>query len=298
MASVSADPGFEDIRRVYLNGVFVAPEQALVSVFDRGMIFGDGVYEIVPAFGAVPLRLDHHLERLSRSLAAVRIPQPLTREQWRDVLWQLAEDPRHSDQTLYLQVTRGVALRDHGFPRQAEPTVFAYSQLLAPPPPGELERGIAVVTAADIRWHRCDIKSTSLLANVLLRQQAREQGAEEAVLVRDGHVTEGSASNVFVVLDGVIVTPPKGPELLPGITRDLVVDLLSRNGLDHREAPVPEDALRRAEEIWITSSSREIRPVTRLDGRPVGDGVPGARFQRVRGLYEEYKAQARRAGET
>ncbi len=281
---------------VYLNGEFLPLEQACVPVMDRGFLFGDGVYEVIPAYGRRPFRLAQHLARLNNSLAAVRIPAPLTDEEWHEVLAALIERNPGEDQSIYLQVTRGVQdRRDHGFPPEGlTPTVFAMSTPLKAPDPAVAEQGVAAITLDDIRWQSCHIKAITLLPNVLLRQQAIDAGAAEAILIRNGQATEGAASNLFVVRDGVILTPPQGPLLLPGITRDLVLELARRHGLPAREEAIDEAALRQADEIWLTSSTKEILPVTRLDGEPVGDGRPGPLYRRMHALYRDYKDAVRR----
>ncbi|OOG24756.1 D-amino acid aminotransferase [Thioalkalivibrio denitrificans] len=278
---------------VYLNGEYLPESEARVSVLDRGFLFGDGVYEVVPVYGGRCLRLEEHLDRLERSLAAVRIEPPLDRAGWRDMLTRLLEHNPGEDRSVYLQVTRGVARRDHAFPADTSPTVFAMVNALTPPDPAVRETGVAAVTMPDTRWSRCDIKAITLLANILARQQAVEAGATEAILMRGGRATEGAASNLFVVGDGVIVTPPKDQSLLPGITRDLVVELAADHGIPLMEAPVTEADLRAAEEIWLTSSTKEILPVTRLDGVPVGDGRPGPVWARMMKHYQTYKQQLR-----
>lgn len=278
-----------NFRLVYLNGEFLPPERALVSAFDRGFIFGDGVYEVIPVFGGRLFRLAHHLARLERSLAQIRLPNPLTHDEWERVFARLVSENGSGDQSVYLQVTRGVAPRDHAFPTEVHPTVFAYAQPAKYPAPETVAQGIAAVTESDIRWLRCDIKAIALLPNALLRQQAIERGAVEAILVRDGLVTEGAASNIFVVRDGTLVTPPNGPFILSGITRDLVLELATSHHIPAREEPLMEMALFEADEIWLTSSMREILPVTRLNGRPVGGGRPGPLHARMVGLYQAYK---------
>lgn len=276
-------------RMVYLNGEFLPPERAMISAFDRGFVFGDGVYEVIPVFGRRLFRLPHHLARLQRSLNEVRLPNPLSASRWEEVLTRLTTDVTADDQSVYLQVTRGPAPRDHAFPADVSPTVFAFAQPSKPAEPEVLARGISAVTVADIRWLRCDIKATALLANAMLRQQAADRGAAEAILIRDGLVTEGAASNVFVVRDDTILTTPNGPFILPGITRDLVLELASARSLPAQEQPLPESALVDADEIWITSSVREILPVTRLNDRPVGSGKPGPLHARIYALYQDYK---------
>lgn len=284
-----------NFRLVYLNGEFLPPERAMVSAFDRGFVFGDGIYEVIPVFGRRLFRLSHHLARLQRSLSEVRLPNPLNAGEWEKIFARLIEDVDADDQSVYLQITRGPAPRDHAFPTDVRPTVFAYAQPMKPPAPGSLAQGVAVITASDIRWLRCDIKATALLANALLRQQATDRGATEAILIRDGIVTEGAASNIFVVQNGTIYTPPNGPFILPGITRDLVLELARAHNIPVREQALPETMLFGAEEIWITSSTREILPVTRLNDRPVGTGRPGPLNDRMHALYQDYK-RAFRAG--
>jgi len=274
---------------VYLNGEFIPPDQAKVSVFDRGFIFGDGVYEVIPVFGGRMFRLPHHLARLEASLTAIQLRNPHTARQWNDIFTRLSANNGTVDQSVYLQITRGVAARDHAFPPNISPTVFAYASPLNYPPAEQLAKGVAAITTADNRWQRCDIKSIALLANALLRQQAIEQGAVEAILVRDGLMTEGAASNIFIVSGDRVITPPKGPYILPGITRDLVVEIAHSHDIDCVEQPVPIGSLRSANEVWMTSSTKEILPITRIDSRPVGDGKQGPMHVRVFALYQQYK---------
>jgi D-alanine transaminase len=284
---------------VYLNGAFLPIEQACVSVMDRGFLFGDGVYEVIPAYGGRLFRFPHHLQRLQNSLDGIRLGNPCDALQWRDILTELLERNRehadnHNDQSVYLQVTRGsAAKRDHNFPERITPTVFAMSSPIAAPDPDIEAHGVAAVTLDDIRWQMCNIKAITLLPNVLLRQQATEQNSAEALLVKDGLVIEGSASNVFVIKDGRIQTPPNGPLMLPGITRDLVLELAATHDLPCSENDVKVAALRDADEIWITSSTREIVPVTRLDARPVGTGRPGPVWKTMIGHYRNYKEAVR-----
>ena len=279
---------------VYLNGRFLPVAQATVSVLDRGFLFGDGVYEVIPVYGARLFRLEPHLQRLDRSLEAIHISNPLAHTQWRQVLETLVERNGGGDQSLYLQITRGSApKRDHAFPREPNPTVFAMSEPLQPPARELYAHGIRAALVEDIRWRRCDIKSIALLPNIMLRQQAVEQGAAEAIMVRDGQVTEGAASNVFALIDGQLLTPPTGRLLLPGITRDLVVELCREAAIPCLETPFGPAELAAAQEIWITSSTREVVAVTHLDGRPVGDGNPGPLWQRVIDLYRDYKQAVR-----
>ncbi len=280
------------IRNVYLNGEFLAPDSARISPFDRGFIFGDGVYEVIPVFGGRLFRLRHHLQRLRTSLAAIGLSEPLSFEEWGRVLQHLV-DGGSGDQSVYLQVTRGVAPRNHAFPKDVRPTVFAYAQPATYAKMMPAATGVTVITAEDIRWQRCDIKSTSLLAAVMLRQRAVEQGATETLLIRDGRVTEGAASNVFIVQRGVLITPPNGPYILPGITRDLVLELAHNHGIAAEEREIARAELLDAEEVWITSSSQEIAPVVRIDAKPVADGRPGALHARLAALYQGYKQAVR-----
>lgn len=280
---------------VYLNGEFLPLDQARISVMDRGFLFGDGVYEVIPAYHGHLFRLEHHLGRLEQSLAAIRISPPLSLAQWRPVLERLIEPYRDRDLSVYVQVTRGPAPnRDHAIPSQTLPTLFAMAMPMPPRDPDLLATGVAAVTRPDIRWLRCDIKAVTLLAAVLARQEAADRQALEAILIRDGFAYEGSASNLFISRDGVLVTPPKGVLLLPGITRDLVLELAAGAGQSAEERPIGVDELRSADEIWLTSSSREVLPVTRLDDRAVGDGRPGPNWRRIDQLYQAYKARLRR----
>lgn len=279
--------------KVYLNGDFVAADQAKISVFDRGFIFGDGIYEVIPVYGGHPFRLPQHLQRLQSSLGAVHIANPHSVEQWTGIIATLIDDIDAPDQAIYLQITRGVAPRDHAYPANTKPTVFAYSKALIYPNEVELSKGVSAITTADIRWRRCDIKATALLANVILRQQAVEQGAAEAILIRDDHITEGAASNIFVVKDNVIYTSPRNEQILPGITRDLVVELVNANAIECREASVPVELLRSADEVWLTSSTKELLPIVTIDNTDVGNGKPGPMHKRMFNLYQAYKEDFR-----
>lgn len=281
---------------VFLNGEFVPLEDAKVSVLDRGFIFGDGVYELVPVYSRVPFRLDEHLARLERSLAETRIRNPYTRAQWRDIIFRLVDAQAVEDQGVYFQVTRGVAKRDHGFPKNVEPTVFMMSNPLVNPPPEQVEKGAAAVSAQDYRWQRCDIKSISLIGNCLLRQLSAESGAAETILFRDGKLTEASASNVFAVKGGVILSPAKDQRILPGITYDVIAELAHANGMPLEFRDVPEAEVRAADELWVSSSSKEVLAIVELDGRRIGDGIPGPVFRRMHQLYQDFKHQVMRAG--
>jgi D-alanine transaminase len=281
---------------VFLNGTLLALEDAKIPVLDRGFIFGDGVYELVPVYSRVPFRLDEHLARLERSLAAVSIRNPYPRAQWREHIFALIDAQPFEDQGVYFQVTRGVAKRDHAFPKNAEPTVFIMANPLVNPPQSQVESGSAAVSAQDNRWLRCDIKSISLIGNVLLRQLSAEAGAAETILFRDAKLTEASASNVFVVRQGVILSPPKSALILPGITYDVVAELAQANGMPLEFRDVTEAEVRGADEIWVTSSSKEVLAIVALDGRKVGDGRPGPQFRRMYQIYQEFKQKVMRAG--
>jgi D-alanine transaminase len=284
---------------VYLNGTFLPVEEACIPVTDRGFLFGDGVYEVIPAYGGRLFRLPHHLQRLQKSLDGIRLENPLSENDWAGILTELlqrnqAQAGPDNDQSVYLQVTRGVAARrDHAFPEPVKPTVYATSNPIAIPDRKLLDQGLAAITLEDIRWQYCNIKSITLLPNVLLRQQAIDADAAEAILIRNNLVIEGSASNVFVVCNGEIRTPPKGSYMLPGITRDLVLELAKENAIPCRETDIDKEQLCSADEIWLTSSTREIMPVTVLDGQLVGDGRPGAVWQNMIQHYRDYKNTVR-----
>ena len=281
---------------VFLNGKFMPVEEARVPVLDRGFIFGDGVYELIPVYSRVPFRMEEHLARLERSLAAVRIRNPYSRAEWREIILQLVAKQPFEDQGVYFQVTRGVAKRDHAFPKDAAPTVFIMSNPLVNPPQELVERGAAALSAVDDRWHRCDIKSISLIGNCLLRQVSAEVGAAETILLRDGKLTEASASNVFVVKGGVILSPPKSNLILPGITYDVIAEIAQAAGLPFEYRDISEAEVRDADEIWVTSSSKEVLAIVTLDGKPVAGGKPGPVFRRVHALYQEFKLKVMRAG--
>ncbi len=269
---------------IYLNGEFMALDRAKVSVLDRGFLFGDGIYEVIPVYGGRLFRLDEHLRRLEDSLAGIRMQPPLNRCEWEKIFDRLIVGEQ--DQAVYLQITRGAALkRDHAIPADVVPTVFAMCTPITPVPAG----GVRVVTLDDIRWQYCHIKAITLLPNVLLRQQALDRGGVEAILIRHGDVTEGAASNVFAVIDGVLATPPKSRHILPGITRDLILELAQEYRIPTAERNITLAELQRASEIWLTSSTREILPVVELDGTRVGDGVPGPLWQNLYAIYQEYK---------
>jgi D-alanine transaminase len=278
----------------YLNGEFLPLDQAKVSVLDRGFIFGDGVYEVIPAYSRRLFRLPEHLVRLQHSCDAIRLANPMPDAEWTRLIQELVARHAPEDQSVYLQVTRGVARRDHAFPKDASPTVFMMSGPLVTPSKDQVENGVACITASDFRWLKCDVKSVSLLGNCLLRQAAADAGAVEVVLFRDGCLTEASSSNVFVVRDGKLLAPPKDNLILPGITYDVVLELAAACGVPIERRPVTEAEVRGADEIWVTSSTKEVLAVTTLDGAKVGSGRPGEVFRVMHQEYQEFKRKVMR----
>ncbi len=274
---------------VYLNGQYLPIEDAKISVLDRGFIYGDGVYELVPVYAREPFRLKQHLARLQHSLDGIRLANPHTDAQWEAIIRRVIAAQPFDNQGVYLQVTRGVAKRDHAFPPGVAPTVFMMSNPLATPAPEQVERGVAVVTAEDNRWRRCDLKTISLIGNVLMRQLAADAGAAETVMFRDGYLTEASASNVLVVIDGTIVAPPKDNLILPGITYDAAIEFAAEGGLPFAIRPVTREEALRADEMWLSSSTKEVLAITTVDGKPFGKGVPGPVFRRMYALFQEHK---------
>lgn len=279
---------------IYLNGEFLPIEEARISVLDRGFIFGDGVYEVIPVYSRHPFRLDEHLRRLQASLNSIRLVNPHDDQTWMRLIRRLVELNDPEDQSLYMHITRGPAKRDHAFPKVITPTVFLMSNPLTTPPQHQVRDGVCAITAVDNRWLRCDIKAIALLPNVLLRQEAVEAGCVEAVLLRDGFMTEGAASNIFLVRNGVVLAPPKNHLVLPGITYDVVLELAQASGIPYQVREIPEAELRSAQEIWLTSSTREVLAITQLDDAPVGNGKPGPMFARMYALYQDYKNQVMR----
>lgn len=282
---------------VFLNGEYLPLSEARIPVLDRGFIFGDGVYEVIPVYSRRLFRIEGHFQRLDRSLEGIRLPNPRSREQWLEIMRELIRRSPHEDQSLYLHITRGVAKRDHAFPANIVPTVFLMSNALSTPTKQAVEAGVAAVAMPDNRWSRCDLKTIALLPNVLLRQAAVDAGAMEAVLIRDGRLTEGAASNIFVVKDGVLLSPPKSQFILPGITYDVVLELAQAHGIPCEVREVSELEVRSAQELWLTSSTREVLAITSLDAKPVGDGQPGPVFRKMYALFQELKAQLRREPE-
>lgn len=283
-------------RFVYLNGDYMPISQASVSVLDRGFLFGDGVYEVIPVFGSNLLRVDAHLQRLDASLSRISLENPFSTSEWEKKFNQLLDCNPGNDRAIYLQVTRGAyPLRDLKIQSGIEPTVFMMMLNVEPIDIKVLEKGIETVTIEDFRWNACDIKSTSLVANVMLRQQATQYGVVDAILIKDGQVTEGTASNVFIVKDDTLITPPKSKQLLPGITRDLVLELANDNGIKVEIRKIAAAELRQVDEIWLTSSTREIAPAVRLNEKFVGSGKAGPLWHKMINIYQEYKQKLRQS---
>lgn len=290
-------------RLCYLNGQYKPLSQATVSVLDRGFVFGDGIYEVVPVYARKLFRFDEHLARLDRSLKKIRIANPLSRDAWlercRKLVDALVESERADDQVVYIQITRGVAPRDHVMPEGIAPTVFMMSNPMKPPTAEQRHQGVACTTARDFRWERGDIKSISLLGNVLARQMSADHGAVETVMFRDGvaggpWLTEASASNVWIVKDGVVLGAPKSEFVLEGIRYELLRELCEEEGLAYHLKPISEAEVRTADEVMLSSATKEVLPVTSLDGEPVGHGAlrgkPGPVYARLHEAYQRAKA--------
>ena len=287
---------------IYLNGQYLPIEEAKISVLDRGFIFGDGVYEVIPVYSRKAFRLPEHLRRLQHSLDGIKLANPHNDAEWTRIIGELVARNDGEDQYLYLHITRGVAKRDHAFPKPpVTPTIFMMSNPLPAPPAALLHSGIACITATDNRWLRCDIKSIALLPNVLLRQMAVDAGCAETILIRPESITggefmtEGAASNIFVVKNGTLLAPPKDNLMLPGITYDVVLELAAANGIPHEVRRVMKEELFTADELLLTSSTKEVLAITQLDGKPVGCGKPGAMFARLYSLYQDFKRDVMRA---
>jgi len=275
----------------HFNGELLPLDQIRISPLDRGFIFGDGVYEVIPAYGGRLLRAREHFNRLQRSMDEIGLVNPHSVDGWiAEVKRLLAHHP--GNQSVYIQVTRGVPpKRDHVIPKGLTPTVFMMVSPLATPSAEMVEKGVACVSARDFRWEKCHIKSTSLLGNVLARQISADAGATETILFRDGWLTEAAASNVFIVKDGAVAAAPQDEHILLGITYELLTDLAREGKLRFDIRPIAEAEVRAADEIWLSSSTKEVLAVTTLDGKPVGAGVPGPVFRRMHALFQEYKAR-------
>jgi D-alanine transaminase len=273
----------------FLNGAYLPLEQATVSPFDRAFLFGDAVYEVVPVYGSRPFRLRQHLDRLNRSLSGIRMQPVMSHGDWAHVCQELITRNSAADGHLYAQVSRGAEFgRNHAWPEGLKPTIFAYCTELDALPDALIEKGVAAVTAADTRWARRDIKSTALLANILLKKLAADAGAFETIMLEKGELTEGSSTTVHVVKDGVIHTPRNGHQILPGTTRDVVTELADLLSIRNRSGAISESALRGADEIWLAFSTRGVLPVTKLDGASVASGVPGPIFKRIHLAFANY----------
>ena len=280
---------------VYLNGSYVALSEARIPVLDRGFIFGDGIYEVVPAYDGVPFRWREHHARLERSLGKLRITNPMPPERWTALVNELIARHPWPNQLVYIQVTRGVARRDHAFPVNATPTVFAMCSEFKPPSQEQVDKGVACISMTDVRWLHNDIKSVSLLGAVLARQAAVDAGVTETVQFRDGFLTEASSSNVWVVRNGALLSPPRDEKILEGIRMGLLAELSQRCGIDFRIEPIPEADVRSADELLLTSATKEILSIVELDGKPVGSGKPGPVFRKLLAAYQEAKQRSAEA---
>lgn len=274
---------------VYLNGNFIAKNEASVSVMDRGFLFGDGVYEVIPVYQGQIFRLNKHLERLQKSLDSVKIPNPHTENEWLEICKQLLTYTQAADQFIYFQITRGAdTQRKHSFDGLT-PTVYIEANPLITKTKKELTQGFSAITEVDIRWSRCDIKATSLLANVLYAQNAKQHKVEEVILHRDNIVTEGATSNIFIVKNDTMHTHPTGVNILSGITRDLVIESANACDLTIDKSAFSVDALINADEVWISSSTREIMPITKIDGQAINNGKIGQYWASVYNHYQKLK---------
>ena len=281
----------------HLNGEFLPLNEAKISVLDRGFIFGDGVYDVAPVYGRKLFRFDEHMQRLERGLRKIRITNPHSREQWlalcRRLVDALHEKTGAEDQLVYVQVSRGVALRDHVMPVDIVPTVFMMANPMKPPSAEMRHHGVACVTARDFRWERGDIKSTSLLGNVLARQMSADHGAVETIMFRDGHLTEAASSNVWIAHEGALLGPPKSEHVLEGIRVELLRELCEEVGIAYNLRPISEADVRAADEVLLSSATKEVLPVTKIDGEPVGHGAlrgkPGPVYARLHEAYQRAK---------
>lgn len=281
----------------YLNGEYTALKDARISVMDRGFIFGDGVYEVVPVYGTRPFRFAQHMARLDRSLAELRIANPLTHEQWREIVIKLVDGyalSQHTssekiDQLVYIQITRGVALRDHVMPPDLAPTVFVMTSTMKPPTPEQRAQGVACVTADDFRWSKAHIKSTSLLGAVFARQISADADAVETVMFRDGFLSEAAACNVWAVKDGKVLGPPKDNLVLEGIRYGLIEDICREAGIGFELRRISREEVFAADELLLSSATKEVLAITTLDGRPVGNGKPGPVYAKLHAAYQRAK---------
>ena len=279
----------------YLNGQFLPIEAAKISPLDRGFLFGDGAYEVIPVYSRCAFRIDEHLNRLQQTLDGIRLANPHPAAQWRTIVERVIADSAAEDQSVYIQVTRGADnKRDQAFPPDVTPTTFVFTAPLITPTSAQRETGIAVISALDNRWLRCDLKTVALLANVLLRQQAIDAGCVETIMLREGYLTEGAASNIFVVKNGLLLAPPKDHRMLAGITYDVELELAGRHGMPYAVREISEAEVRTADELWMTSSTKEILPITTLDGKPVGNGKPGPAARQMYAWYCAFRDEVMR----
>ncbi len=287
--------------KAFLNGQFLPLSEARISPMDRGFLYSDGVYEVIPVYSRFPFRIDEHLSRLQHSLNGIRLPNPHTNEEWRTIILRLIDETEFDDQLLYIQVTRGADIkRDPCFPKGVPQTIFLFTAPLVGPTAALREHGVAAITAPDIRWSRCDLKTLALLPNVLTRQLSADAGCAETIMFRNGYLTEGSSTNVFVVKDGAILTPPQDNLILPGVTSNVVLELAAAHHAPLEVRPVSETELRNADELWLTSSTKEVLGVVTLDGRPVGHGDtagrPGPVTRRMHAWFCAFRENVMRHG--
>lgn len=276
----------------HLNGVVLPLQDARISPLDRGFLYSDGAYEVMPVYAGRPFRFEAHAARMTGSLAGIRMEDPHTRSEWHDILGELIDANGGGDQYIYWMVTRGAERgRNHAPLPNIPRTVFAFCAPWPPTSQSALQQGVGCITAQDTRWARCDIKSVSLLANVLLRQLAVDANAAEAILLRDGDLMEASASAVHVVIDGAVLSPPNSHRILPGTTRSAVEEMATRAGIPYRSRRITETELRAAAEVWISAATREVQAVTSIDGKPIGDGKPGPLWRRVYEELQRYKRE-------
>lgn len=279
-------PDVDPSAIVYLNGQYLPVSQAKISVLDRGFVFGDGIYEVIPIYKGQPFRMEHHLDRLERSLAAISLEPGLSRAQWKELVQGLLSHVSYPYSMVYLQITRGPAKRDHAFPKQSTPTVFAMVNPFQRPSEKQRTEGMRAISIQDIRWLLCNIKSVSLLGNVLAKQQAIEAGVDEAIQFRDDVLTEGSSCNIWVVKDGTLLTPPNDHLILEGIRYRLLEELAGQSGVPLQARVITRAEVEQADELMLTSATKEVLPIVQLDGKPIGDGKPGPIYARLRAAYD------------
>lgn len=280
-------PDVDNDSIVYLNGQYVRLGDAKISVLDRGFIFGDGIYDVVPAYQGKPFRMEGHLARLERSLTAIGIDTGMTRDNWRALVTDMIARSGLDDCMVYIQVTRGVAKRDHAFPKNVHPTVFCMVSPFARPDADKREKGLSAVGIPDIRWLRCEVKSVSLLGNVLAKQQAVEAGVDDVLQFRDGFLSEGSSCNIWVVRNGLLLAPPRNNLILEGIRYSLMEELAAQANVSFEARAISEAEVDTADELMLTSATKEILPITRYNAKPVGTGVPGPVYAALRAAYDK-----------